>query len=160
MVDKETNAGRPTKYSEAYNQQVYKLCLLGATDAEIGDFFEVTETTINNWKIEHPEFFESIKKGKRQADVEIADALFNKAKGFTVKTQKAFKLKESINGEGSTEKIEIVEVEETFPPDTTAIIFWLKNRQPQKWRDKQEIDHGLNGVVNMLNLGEGDDEDV
>jgi len=156
----ENKEGRPTKYIEAYNQQVYKLCLLGATDADIANFFDVTETTVNNWKISYPEFFESIKKGKQQADIDIADALYNKAKGFTTTTQKAFKLKKSENGIGSDERIEIVHVEETFPPDTTAIIFWLKNRQPQKWRDKQEVNHDINGSINILNLGEGEDEDV
>lgn len=151
--------GRPTDYQPEYNEQVYKLCLLGATDKDLADFFNVDERTVNNWKEKHDEFFQSLKKGKQEADIVIADALFNKAKGFTVKTQKAFKLKNQENGKGSTESIEIVEVEETYPPDTTAIIFWLKNRQPDKWRDKRELDHTTQGMpFNVLNLGEGDPE--
>lgn len=53
---------RPTKYQEAYAEQARKLCLLGYTDAELADFFEVSEATINNWKLEYPEFLESIKR--------------------------------------------------------------------------------------------------
>lgn len=58
-------AGAPTKYDEVFNEQVYKLCLLGAIDKEIAEFFNVCEATINNWKIEYPEFLESIKKGNK-----------------------------------------------------------------------------------------------
>lgn len=55
---------RPTKYQEAYAEQARKLCLLGYTDAELADFFEVSESTINKWKLDYPEFSESIKKGR------------------------------------------------------------------------------------------------
>lgn len=53
---------RPTKYQEAYAEQARKLCLLGYTDAELADFFEVSESTINKWKIDYPKFSESIKR--------------------------------------------------------------------------------------------------
>jgi len=70
--------GAPTKYKSEYSEQVYKLCLLGATDVEIGDFFEVCERTINYWKEEHPEFLQSIRQGKIIADSEIAKSLYEK----------------------------------------------------------------------------------
>lgn len=120
--------GRPTKYKEEYNEQAYKLCLLGHTDAELGAFFEVSETTINNWKIEYPNFLESIKKGKEFADVDVVQSLYKRATGMKLTKQV---VKES----------GIVEVEDEIAPDTTAMIFWLKNRQPKKWRDKQDIQH-------------------
>lgn len=135
-------AGRPTDYREEYNLQVEKLCKLGATDAEIADFFEVGESTINNWKLAHPEFLESIKKGKKIADAEIADSLFQRAKGYSHKAVKIF----PSGGETEDEqgnKIKgplIVPYIEHYPPDTVAAIFWLKNRQKDKWRDKQEVD--------------------
>ncbi len=66
---------RPTKYQEAYAEQARKLCLLGYTDAELADFFEVSESTINKWKLDYPEFSESIKKGKAVADAEVSDRL-------------------------------------------------------------------------------------
>ena len=57
--------GRPTKYKEEYNEQAYKLCLLGHTDAEMAEFFEVDVSTIHRWKIDYPEFCDSIKRVKK-----------------------------------------------------------------------------------------------
>lgn len=126
--------GRPTDYKIEYNEQVYKLCLLGATDSEIGDFFNVDERTINNWKVEFPEFFQSIKKGKEYADANVANKLYNRALGYEHKEDKIF------NDQGVPL---IVPTVKHYPPDTTAAIFWLKNRQPAKWREKQEVETTL-----------------
>ena len=103
-------AGRPTKYKDEYAEQAYKLALLGATDKQMCEYFEVDERSFNNWKHKHLEFFQSLKKGKEEADFEVVKSLYKKACG-----------------------------DDKTPPDTTACIFWLKNRQPDKWRDKQEV---------------------
>lgn len=132
---------RPTDYRPEYVDQAEKLCKLGATDKELGDFFDVSEQTINNWKNEHPEFFESIKKGKLLADAEVADKLFKRATGYSHRAVKIF------NNQGEV----IVEpYTEHYPPDTTAAIFWLKNRQPKNWRDKQEVEHGVTDTLGEL----------
>lgn len=123
---------RPTKYQEAYAEQARKLCLLGYTDAELADFFEVSEATINNWKLEHPEFLESIKKGKAVADGDVASNLYHRAMGYTAKEKR-----EEKTAEGFKE----VDAEKHIPGDVTAMIFWLKNRQKDKWREKQEVNH-------------------
>lgn len=122
-------AGRPTKFKEEYIEQVEKLCKLGATDKEIADFFDVDERTINNWKEEIPEFFQSIKKGKIFADAEVANKLFHRATGY-----------EHPDVDIKVIEGEIVQTElvKHYPPDTAAAIFWLKNRQRDKWRDKVE----------------------
>lgn len=124
-------AGQPTLYKPEYDEQAYKLALLGHTDAEMGTFFGVTETTINNWKNAHPSFFESIKKGKDIADADITESLYKRAKGFEKASVKIF------NNQGAEM---IVPFQEYYPPDPTSMIFWLKNRQPKKWRDKQHIE--------------------
>lgn len=124
--------GRPTDYKEKYAEQVYKLCLLGSTDADIADFFEVDESTINNWKQKFPEFFESIKRGKIIADAEVAESLYKRAKGYKVDTVKVFQF------QGDPV---IVPVVEDIAPDTGACMAWLKNRQRSKWRDRQDIEH-------------------
>jgi len=129
--------GRPTKYDTKYDDQVYKLCLLGATDKEISEFFEVTESTLNLWKLEHPEFSESLKKGKTLADANVGQRLYERALGFEHDSEEIKVV--SMGKEGS--KIERVPIRKIYPPDTVAAIFWLKNRQPGKWRDKQEIQH-------------------
>ncbi|HAT5003101.1 TPA: terminase [Serratia marcescens] len=123
---------RPTKYQEAYAEQARKLCLLGYTDAELANFFEVSEATINNWKLEHSEFLESIKKGKAVADGEVASTLFNRAIGYTAKEKR-----EEKTADGFKE----VDAEKHVPGDVTAMIFWLKNRQKDKWREKQDVNH-------------------
>lgn len=119
-------AGRPTDYRPEYAPQAEKLCKLGATDKELADFFEVTESTVNAWKLAHNEFSESIKAGKQLADANVADRLYQRAMGF----------------EHDSEEIKVIETEvvrvpvrKIYPPDSTAAIFWLKNRQKDKWRD-------------------------
>lgn len=144
--------GRPTKYNEEMNVQVLKLCILGATDKEIADFFNIAESTLNEWKKTYPAFSESIKKGKMEADMNVASSLYQRATGFKTKTQKAFKIRKHENGKGSTEDVKVVTVEEAYPPDSTSAIFWLKNRRPEQWRDKKEIE--MPGTT-VINLGEG-----
>lgn len=125
--------GRPSGYKPEYCDQAYKLCLLGADDKRIADFFEISEATLNRWKSEHPEFWESLKAGKENADAAVAASLYNRAKGYVSK-----KTVTATNG-GIVTDVKVVD--EYVVPDTTAAIFWLKNRQPKQWRDKQEIDH-------------------
>jgi len=146
-------AGRPSDYKEEYNEQVVKLCRLGATDKEIADFFGVCEKTINNWKNEHPKFLQSIKEGKEYSDMKVADSLYNKALGGIVKLEKAFKLREK----GGGERIEMVEVDEYIIPDTTAAIFWLKNRKSDAWKDKSEQHVKVDGSVPIQKWLEAND---
>lgn len=144
--------GRPTKYNDKYPEQAYKLCLLGATDIDLAKFFEVEVTTVNNWKINHPEFFESIKNGKEIADAQVASRLFKKATGYEREEDKIFQF------QGTPV---VVPTEVHYQPDTTAAIFWLKNRQPSKWRDTQNIElTGANGgpiEVQSVNAMSDDD---
>lgn len=121
---------RPTKYQPEYAEQALKLCRLGATDKELADFFQVNEDTVNEWKKVHPEFSESLKEGKLLADAEVADKLFRRATGYE---HKAVKITASPDG-----REHLTEYVERYPPDTTAAIFWLKNRRPDVWRDKTE----------------------
>lgn len=118
-----------SKYKDEYAEQAYKLCLLGAKDTELADFFGVVEKTINNWKKEHPKFLQSLKEGKLQADAEIANSLYNRAKGY-----QATELREEESEDGYKK----VTTTKHVPADATSAIFWLKNRQPGRWRDKQE----------------------
>ncbi|QIY92232.1 terminase [Chryseobacterium gallinarum] len=131
-------AGAPTKYNEEYNEQVYKICLLGATDKDLADFFNVCEATINNWKNDYPGFLESIKRGKQIADANVADRLYQRALGFEHDSEEIKVI------EGSVERVPVKKV---YPPDPTSAIFWLKNRQPERWRDKQDVE--TNGNLNI-----------
>ena len=138
---------RPSKYKEEYAGQAYKLCLLGATDKDLADFFDTTEQTVNAWKKKQPGFLEALKGGKEEADAVIAQKLFHRAKGYEHPEDKIF------NDNGTPL---IVPTVKHYPPDTTAAIFWLKNRQPAKWRDRQDIEHsGSVGVQIIDDINEG-----
>lgn len=123
--------GRPSMYQPQFSEQALKLCRLGATDRELADFFGVSEQTINAWKTAHPEFLESLRAGKGMADAEVADKLFKRATGYEHAAVK-------IVANANTGQEHIVDYTERYPPDTTAAIFWLKNRRPDLWRDKTE----------------------
>lgn len=125
--------GRPSDFKEEFIEQAYKLCLLGATDKELGDFFGVTEQTVNNWKKTKDGFFESIKRGKMEADAKVAASLYHRALGFETTEVVTASFQGIISDMKTVKKV--------YPPDPTSAIFWLKNRQPDKWRDKQEVDH-------------------
>lgn len=158
-MSEENKLGRPSKYDPSYHpQKVIGLCLLGATDKAIADFFDIAESTLNNWKNEFPDFLESIKKGKEEADIKVAASLFKRATGHKEKRTIPIKLRTTVNGEGSTERVELIEVEDYYPPDTGAQVFWLKNRNPAMWRDKKEIDVNDASVITGVTLIDDDDE--
>ena len=118
MTKKKT--GRPTKFSEENQKIALAAYKYGATDAQVAEDIGVTITTIQNWKIAHPEFFDTLKTAKAIADAQVEQSLFKRAKGY-------------------------IGVDKEFPPDVTACIFWLKNRNKQEWRDtiNQEISGSL-----------------
>jgi hypothetical protein len=123
--------GRPTRYRVAFNELVYKLCLLNAIDTQIADVLGISERTLDVWKNKYPDFMQSIKKGKIQADAEVAKALFHRATGYEHKETKVF---------CQDGKIIEREVTKHYPPDTGAAFIWLKNRS--NWKDEQG--HNLN----------------
>ena len=129
--------GRPSKYKEEYCEQAYKLCLLGATDTELADFFQVTESTLNLWKKNHKEFSESLKRGKVVADAEVANKLYNRALGYKY---------EEIKQDSKDTTVTIKEM----PADPTSAIFWLKNRQRNKWSDRKEVDVNISKLEDLL----------
>lgn len=132
--------GRPSDYKEEYTELAYNYCLLGATDSDLADFFGVVESTINNWKKDYPEFLESLKRGKQQADAQVAKSLFKRATGYVHPETKIA----TTDGMITDSK----EFDKHYAPDPTAAIFWLKNRQPDKWRDRQQTEHS--GVIHNV----------
>ncbi|OIN58002.1 hypothetical protein [Arsenicibacter rosenii] len=141
---------RPTKYKPENAQLAYQLCLLGLTDNDMATFFEVTEQTINNWKQSFPEFFESVKKGKIVADANVAASLYKRGTGY--------EFTEVTNEEDEQGRTRTKVVRKHIPADTTAAIFWLKNRQPKVWRDKQEIK--LSGSIAVNDLRDLTDDEL
>ena len=138
--------GRPSGYKPEFAAQAEKLCKLGATDNEIGQFFEVSVVTVWRWKNSFPDFCSALKRGKEIADELVEQSLFRRATGYSHDAVKIMQDK------GAPVVVPYVE---HHPPDTTAAIFWLKNRKPEQWRDKvqQELT-GANGapLVPILNV--------
>ena len=139
-----------SKYKEEYNELAYNYALLGVTDKQLAEFFSVAESTINLWKIEHPTFSESLKRGKGQADAMVAKSLFNRALGYSHPETKIATRDGQIT--------DTLDVEKHYAPDPTAAIFWLKNRQPDIWRDKKEIVMDNTSVTPWSEIGEDEDE--
>lgn len=138
-------AGRPTKFKEEFIAQAAKLAKLGATDIEIADFFEVDARTINRWKHESDKFCQSLKIGKEQADERVKRALYSRATGYE---------HEDVDIRVVEGQIIQTPIRKYYPPDTTAGIFWLKNRQSKEWRDKQEIAHDGQITVQITRFGD------
>jgi hypothetical protein len=119
----------PASYRAEYAEQGRKLCLLlGATDQELARFFDVSTTTLNEWLVKVPTFAAALRTGKELADADVADRLHRRAVGYSHEAVRVF----------SDRNVSYVE---NYPPDTAACIFWLKSRQPDRWRDKIEHEH-------------------
>lgn len=146
-------AGRPTDFKDAYVDQAFKLCLLGATDEEMADFFGVATSTLYLWKSDITEFSEAIKRGKITADAEVANSLFKRATGYEYRETTFEKIgpgedkvevgeegMESIEQDNFKKKVVVKEM----APDVAAQNIWLKNRRGKvkegalKWADKHE----------------------
>ena len=137
--------GRPSKYKPELCLAAEWMSRYGLTDVQMAEKFGVSTVTLNAWKQAHPEFLNSLKKGKEEPNEQVEKTLFQKALGYTIKTQKPMAVSLG-NGEGS--EVQIVEYEQHVAPDVTAQIFWLKNRRPDRWRDRQEVEHS--GSVQIL----------
>lgn len=131
----------------------------GLLDSQIANNMGVSEGTLYNYKKKYPAIKEAFRKGKEVVDIEVENALFKKALGYTVTVQKAFKLKDVIYGENGKkisekERIEYAKEEVHIPADTTAQIFWLKNRKPKEWREKQEVSVSTKPIEDLTPLAE------
>lgn len=132
---------RPPIYSDGMVAEAKAMAFVGATDREIAEFFGVAERTIHRWKIEHPEFGEALVTGKAPADRRVEHSLYRRATGYTFDSEKVF------HHDGKIVRVPIVE---HVPPDTTAGIFWMKNRDPENWRDRRDV--SVSG--NLSNMSE------
>lgn len=128
---------RPSVFKEEFIAQAEKLCKLGATDQEVADFFEVDVRTVYRWKAENEAFCQAIKVGKDVADDRVERSLFARANGYE---------HDEIDIRVVDKEIVQTAIRKYYPPDTTAAIFWLKNRKPKEWRETKAVElTGANG---------------
>ena len=121
---------RKSKYDthvKPYLDEIQGWAMSGLTDEQIADNLGIAASTIYEYKKKYPEFSEALKKGKDIADAQVVNALFKTATGFTYYEDIA------------TATGDVVQAQRYAKPNTKAQIIWLKNRQPDRWRDKTEV---------------------
>lgn len=129
--------GRPTKYNPKYHLAwATSLAMEGLTQEEIAERMEIAYSTFKKWKKENPEFSAAVQKGKDASDAEVELSLFKRACGYTAKEKKVIV---AMDADGNQKPARIETSEREVPPDVTAIIWWLKNRKRDAWRDKWDI---------------------
>lgn len=131
QTNEKATRGRPSSFDKKYIKQAYELSLLGLTDEEMANVFDVARSTFYEWKNVYQEFSDAIIRGKDQADAIVAKSLFKRATGYR---HKAVKIMQHMG-----EAIEVDYVER-YPPDTMACIYWLNNRQRKNWTQKPVSD--------------------
>lgn len=127
----------------------------GLTNEQIAGNMGISRETLNQWRKRYPDISDALKKGKEVVDRQVENALLKRALGYKYEEIKTEKTEE-----GKKVTVTVKEV----VPDTTAQIFWLKNRKPEQWRDKQQIEHSggirsekLSDIISQLG-GEGLEE--
>ena len=132
---------RPEKYKANFAKIAEKACALGATDLDLAEMLAVSLRTIRYWRATKPEFAKALAIGKTTADQHVERSLYQRAMGYSC-TEDDIRV---IDG-----KVVKTEVLKEYPPDTTAGIFWLKNRKPRDWRDKRETE--ISGSLNLTDM--------
>lgn len=129
----------------------------GLIDKQIAHNMGIGASTLREWKGTFPEVAEALRKGKEVVDREVENALFRSAIGYTQTIRKPVKVRDVEYDPETGRKIREVErwvaVEEEIhvPPQVTAQIFWLKNRKPDQWREKNDLTlTPSNGVLESL----------
>lgn len=123
--------GRHSKFNEALRETILRLYKAGKTDKQVADIIGVSRRTLINWRGKNDSFLHSVKEAKQIADELVEASLFSRATGYSHPEEKIFQYEGQIITHKTVKQ---------YAPDTTAAIFWLKNRQPKRWRDRQEID--------------------
>lgn len=141
----------------------------GLSLSQIAHNVGVADSTFRKWRDEHEAISAAIKRGNAPVDLEVENAMLKSALGHKETVRKAIKVKTEKQkvGEGKIveEHIEYVDEEVYIPPQVIAQIFWLKNRRPDKWKDKIEQTvvtevEDLTPIAEMLNDTEDTNDPV
>lgn len=124
----------------------------GLTDLQICQNMGISQTTFYEWRNRFPKFKDTLKRGKEVVDIQVENALLKRALGYEYEEYKTI-----IDDAGNKKKQRIEKTTKTVAPDTTAQIFWLKNRKRNEWRDRQDIDQTSRVIT--VDVGEWDNDD-
>lgn len=110
----------------------------GLTDEQVAHNMGISRKTLYVWIEKYSDICDALKKGKDVADREVESALYRRAVGYRTKKQTR---ELRLNRKTGKQEMKVVkETEEEVAPDVTAAIFWLKNRKPEEWRDKRDVE--------------------
>lgn len=109
----------------------------GLTDEQIAGNMGISRSTLNEWKKNYRDISDTLKKGKEVVDIQVENALLKRALGYSYDEVTKEICENAVTGQMEMRVTKVVTKE--VQPDTTAQIFWLKNREPEKWRDRQEM---------------------
>ena len=137
--------GRPTSYKPEYAELAHNYCLLGANNQKLAVLFDVAPSTFSLWLANIPEFSDAVKKGRDVADALVAKSLYQRALGYS-HPEMDIKVISGLIVQTETVK--------HYPPDTTAATMWLKNRQPETWRDK--VENVISGTLNIKTMSDAE----
>lgn len=119
----------------------------GLTDEQIAQNIGIRRETLYVWKKRYPNISNALKKGKEIVDIQVENALLKRALGYSYNEVIRERVLDQETGEYSLEITKTIKKE--VVPDTTAQIFWLKNRKPEQWRDRKETE--LSGGLDVRN---------
>ena len=137
----------PTKYNMGYPRLAAVMCRLGATDEDLAEGFGVAVSTLNVWKKRHAGFAEALRESKGAADEAVERSLFERATGF---------VHEEVHVSTYQGQVTLTPVRKQYAPEVSAAVFWLKNRRPERWREKASeapgggAREGLEGVMERI----------
>jgi hypothetical protein len=143
--------GKPTSFRPEYIEQARALCEAGATDRELGGFFDVDRTTIWRWAQGHPEFAAALKFGKDIADDRMERTAYELACGYTMKVEDVVKLRDNQGNEIMQTITRTVNV----PPNDNMLWRLMRNRRPDRWKEKTETQ--ITGEIVHLSLDQARD---
>lgn len=136
-------AGRKGKYAEWLTDdgllRVEGWARNGLSDEQLAYNIGISVSTFYQWQINYPEFSEAIKRGKKPVDEEVENTLLKSALGFEYEET----ITEIIEQPDGTQRKQIKKVKRYCPPSNTAQIFWLKNRRPDRWKDRQDVNNNV-----------------
>ena len=137
--------GQPTKFKTEYIEQAYDLAMMGMTDTELAKFFHVDQSTITEWKKVHEEFSIALTDAREKAIGKVVAAMYKNAIGYEHEDERI------ASDQGQPV---VMKVTKRYQPNQGAAQFFLKNRDPDKWREKQEVEHSGGVEVTMVKLDE------
>lgn len=133
--------GPKSKFNDKVRETILRLLKEGKTEAQIAEVLGVCTKTISNWKGKHQELLHAVNESKLMADELVEISLYRRALGYSHPEEKIIQTKDG--------GLDHAVVTKYYPPDTTAAMFWLRNRQPKRWKEKTEGDVNVNNTVSV-----------